>query len=126
VLEWTIASLAGLWLLCAALAANALSNRGRKLVVPGAIAAALAVVVSGGGLGLRSGELRSTLVVTAKTGADLRLSPFDGAAAEARVREGESLRADARHGAYLHVRGGDGQRGWVDSAAVEPLFLGTS
>jgi len=126
VLEWTIASLSGLWLLCAALAANALSNRGRKLVVPCAIAAALAVVVSGSGLALTSSELRTAVIVTAKAGTELQLSPFEGATSETRVREGESLRADTRHGAYLHVRGGDGQQGWVDSAAVEPLFLGTS
>jgi tetratricopeptide (TPR) repeat protein len=122
---WTGLWLGTLWLLCAALTLVATAQRGRRLWLGCAVAAAVAALGSGAGFALANVELR-TAVVTARQGTDLRLSPFADAASEGRLGEGASLRTDAQHGTYLHVRGGDGRQGWIDSVAVEPLVPGTS
>ena len=60
-------------------------------------------------------------VVVAHKSAPLRLSPFDTAATEATVAEGEEVAVLGSHGDFVRVRNGQGRAGWVESRAVQRI-----
>jgi SH3-like domain-containing protein len=63
-------------------------------------------------------DLDHAVVVERKT-APVRVSPFDTAASEVALSEGEEVSIIGRHGDFVRVRDGQGRRGWVQSSAVQ-------
>jgi len=63
-------------------------------------------------------DLDHAVVVERKT-APVRVSPFDTAASEAALSEGEEVSIIGRHGDFVRVRDGQRRTGWVQSAAVQ-------
>ena len=64
--------------------------------------------------------LNHAVVVETKS-APVRVSPFDTAASEVALSEGEEVSVIGRHGDFVRVRDGQGRTGWVQSAAVQPI-----
>jgi hypothetical protein len=91
----------------------------RKLVYAGAVALLLgaASIVA---LAAADATTNRAVVVESKS-APVRVSPFDGAASESSLSEGEVVAVLGRHGDFVHVRDGRGRTGWVQSATVQAI-----
>jgi hypothetical protein len=113
---WTLFAASGFWLACVAFLAGR-KWRVRRLfhaaafaVLVGMSAVAAAVVLDR--------DLNHAVVLESKT-APVRVSPFDTAASEVALSEGEEVSIIGRHGDFVRVRDGQGRTGWVQSAAVQ-------
>ncbi len=113
---WTLLALSGFWLACVAFLAGR-KWRMRRLVHAGVFAALVGVSTLAAAVVLDR-DLDHAVVVERKT-APVRVSPFDSAASEAVLSEGEEISIIGHHGDFLRVRDGQGRRGWVQSAAVQ-------
>jgi hypothetical protein len=123
--SWSFVLLGGVWLLCLTLAFLVLGPS-RRVGVACSAAAALVVLAAGVGFGAQR-RAAMMAIVTAHGGAELRISPFDGATPEGHLMEGEQVRPDARHGAFEHVRIEDPPReGWVEASEIEGLISGST
>jgi SH3-like domain-containing protein len=115
-LAWSVLAAGGLLLAAVAFAA-ARRLRSRRFAYV-AVVAALAGVMCVAAVAILDRELDAAVVVAHKS-APLRLSPFDTAAVEATVGEGEEVAVIGRHGDFVRVRDGQGRAGWVQSSAVQ-------
>ncbi len=60
-------------------------------------------------------------VVVERKMAPVLVSPFEGAASEVSLSEGEDVSVIGRHDDFVRVRDGNGRTGWVQSGAVLPV-----
>jgi SH3-like domain-containing protein len=82
--------------------------------------AALVGVMSVAAMVVLDRDLNHAVVVESKS-APVRVSPFDTAASETTVSEGQDVSIIGHHGDFLRVRDGQGRTGWVQSTAVQPV-----
>jgi SH3-like domain-containing protein len=115
---WTLFAVLTLWLAGAGLVATR-RWRSRRLIYVAA-AAALVGVMSVAATVVLDRDLNHAVVVERKS-APVRVSPFDTAASETTVSEGQDVSIIAHHGDFLRVRDGQGRTGWVQSTAVQPV-----
>jgi hypothetical protein len=115
---WTLFAVLTLWLAGAGLVATR-RWRSRRLVYATAVAA-LVGVMSVAATMVLDRDLNHAVVVETKS-APVRVSPFDTAASEITVSEGQDVTIIGHHGDFLRVRDGQGRTGWVQSAAVQPV-----
>jgi len=113
---WTALAASLLWL--AAVAFAVARRRRSRLLGYASVFAALVGMISVAGAAVLDRNLDDAVIV-AKKSASVRLSPFDSAAVEATVPEGDEVAVIGRHGDFVRVRDGQGRTGWVDSAAVQ-------
>lgn len=52
----------------------------------------------------------------------LQISPFDGAAALGNIQEGRMVETGQQHSGYIFVEDETGRKGWIPSAAIEPVI----
>jgi tetratricopeptide (TPR) repeat protein len=116
---WTGLAVSGLWLAWAGFLA-ARKWRWRRLATTAALAAAVLGGTAVTALLVLDRDLDRAVVVETKS-APIRVSPFDTAASETSVSEGEEVAVIGRHGDFVRVRDGQGRVGWVQSAAVQPI-----
>jgi tetratricopeptide (TPR) repeat protein len=90
-----------------------------------AIVALLVAATSLAAVALSDQALGRAVVVQGK-GIPVRVSPFDGAASESSLSEGEVISLLGQHGSFVHVRDGRGRTGWVQSATVQTIVPRTS
>ncbi|MDB6135624.1 MAG: tetratricopeptide repeat protein [Verrucomicrobiales bacterium] len=81
----------------------------------------LAVAFSATVLAVRWREL-DRAVITAAAPAPARIAPADNAAPAFDLKPGETVTAGAAHGAFVHVRTGDGRAGWMASTDLEKIL----
>lgn len=115
---WTFFAVLSLWLAGAGLAATR-RWRSRRLAYATALAA-LVGVMSGAATVVLDRDLNHAVVVETKS-APVRVSPFDTAASETTVSEGQDVSIIGHHGDFLRVRDGQGRTGWVESNKVQPV-----
>lgn len=115
---WTLLAVLSLWLSGAGLVATR-RWRSRRLVYATAVAA-LVGVMSVAAMVVLDRNLNHAVVVETKS-APVRVSPFDTAASETTVSEGQDVSIIGHHGDFLRVRDGQGRTGWVQSTAVQPV-----
>ncbi len=113
---WTLFAVSGFWLACVAFLAGR-KWRVRRLFHAAAFAALVSVTTVAAAVVLDR-DLDHAVVVERKT-APVRVSPFDTAASEAALSEGEEVSIIGRHGDFVRVRDGQRRTGWVQSAAVQ-------
>jgi hypothetical protein len=113
---WTLLAVFGFWLACVAFLAGR-KWRVRRLVRAAFFAALVGVSTTTAAVVLDR-DLDHAVVVERKT-APVRVSPFDTAASEASLSEGEDVSIIGRHGDFVRVRDGQGRKGWARSAAVQ-------
>lgn len=118
--EWSWMGAASLFLVCLSLGALALRPRLRRVSLALSAVALLTGLTSIAALVIASPSAGDAIVVS-RGSAPIRLSPFDSAAVEAIVREGEHVTVTERHGGFVRVRDDRGQAGWADAAAVERI-----
>ncbi|RYD38130.1 MAG: SH3 domain-containing protein [Verrucomicrobiaceae bacterium] len=80
-----------------------------------------AVAFSATVLAVRWREL-DRAVITAAAPAPARIAPADNAAPAFELKPGETVTAEAAHGAFVRVRTGDGRAGWVASSDLEKIL----
>lgn len=115
---WTLLAVLSLWLAGAGLAATR-RWRSRRLIYVAAVAALVGVIGVANTLVLDR-DLNHAVVVEKKS-APVRVSPFDTAASETTLSEGQDVSIIGHHGDFLLVRDGQGRTGWVQSTAVQPV-----
>ena len=115
---WTLLAVLSLWLAGAGLVATR-RWRSRRLVYAAGLAALVGVIGVANTLVLDR-DLNHAVVVEKKS-APVRVSPFDTAASETTLSEGQDVSIIGRHGDFLRVRDGLGRTGWVQSTAVQPV-----
>ena len=113
---WTLLAVSGFWLACVAFLAGR-RWKVRRLFHAAAFAALVGVSNLAAAVVLDR-DLDHAVVVERKT-APVRVSPFDTAASEVALSEGEDVSIVGRHGDFVRVREGKGRTGWVQSAAVQ-------
>lgn len=113
---WTLFAVSGFWLACVAFLARR-KWRVRRLLHVAAFATLIGVTTVAAAIVLDR-DLDHAVVVERKT-APVRVSPFDTAASEVALSEGEEVSIIGRHGDFVRVRDGQGRRGWVQSSAVQ-------
>ncbi len=113
---WTLFAVSGFWLACVAFLAGR-KWRVRRLVHAGVLAALIGVSTFAAAVVLDR-DLDHAVVVERKT-TPIRVSPFDTAASEVALSEGEEVSIIGHHGNFVRVRDGQGRGGWVQSAAVQ-------
>jgi len=113
---WTLFAISGFWLACVAFLAGR-KWRVRRLFHAAAFATLVGVSTVAAAVVLDQ-DLDHAVIVESKT-APVRVSPFDTAASEVALSEGEEVSIIGRHGDFVRVRDGQGRRGWVQSAAVQ-------
>jgi hypothetical protein len=120
---WTWLTVVALWMGMASL----LSVRRwhKRRLVPVGILALLVGVVGVAAVGVSDQNLRRAVVVENKS-APVRISPFDSAASERSLSEGEVVAVFGRHGDFVHVRDGRGRTGWIKSTTVQTIVPRTS
>jgi hypothetical protein len=115
---WTGLAVLSLWLSGVGFLATP-RWRSRRLVYAASVAA-LVGVMSVAAMVVLDRDLNHAVVVETKS-APVRVSPFDTAASETTVSEGQDVSIIGHHGDFLRVRDGQGRTGWVQSAAVQPV-----
>lgn len=81
----------------------------------------LTTALSAAVLAARWRELDRAVIITAAP-APTRIAPADNAASAFDLKPGETVTAEATHGAFIRVRAGDGRAGWVASTDLERIL----
>jgi hypothetical protein len=113
---WTLFAVSGFWLACVAFLVGR-KWRVRRLFPAAAFAALVGVSTLAAAVVLDR-DLDHAVVVERKS-APVRVSPFDTAASEVALSEGEDVSIIGHHGDFVRVRDGQGRKGWIQSAAVQ-------
>lgn len=119
--DWILTSIVGLWLFLLALTSFLFASRHRFLKFLLFVAFSLPLLAGINGI-LQSIELAKTFVVSDNI--PIYSLPNEGSTVKKILRPGEILRRCETHGAFLLVDLGDGDRGYILSRQMLPIFDG--